>query len=216
MMACLNTVDTALCWSLLRKGSRVFALLGKATPTGLAPFRRADLGRSWAVTAEHGSLRLERLVGDEELTGGQLVLPTPFSNEYGITGVAETPELVRSVYGLLPSEMEQLVTVLRRGSFPVLGFSRTDLKCGISSSIIPGYWPHVVISNMSLCGNVVSPEVFVRILVSSVPNGQLAVRFPSLQPVLKQMVKLILAHRRGIAYNRELLTLAPTNELVTK
>jgi len=52
--------------------------------------------------------------------------------------------------------------------------------------------------------------------VSSVPNGQLAVRFPSLQPVLKQMVKLILAHRRGIAYNRELLTLAPTNELVTK
>ena len=73
---------------LPRKGSRVFALLGKATPLGLAGFSREDASRSWALTAELGCLRLERLSGDEELTGQQLFLPLPSDYDYGLTGPA--------------------------------------------------------------------------------------------------------------------------------
>jgi hypothetical protein len=187
----------------------VFALLGKATPSGVVAFGRQDVSRSWALTAEFGCLRLERLSGDEEVIGDHFFLPTPFSYEYGITGASDSPEMVRAVFGLLPSELDHLVTLLRRGSFPVLGYSDTDLQCGISCGIIPAYWPHVVVSNLAVYGNAVSLESFIRIVVSSLPQGHLSLRFPSLQLVIKQMLKLLVVRRRGFPYTKEMLELAP-------
>ncbi|HHY86486.1 MAG TPA: hypothetical protein GYA07_13275 [Verrucomicrobia bacterium] len=204
----LSTVKTSVECGILRKGSRVFALLGKPTASGISSFRRDDVGRSWAVTAEMGCLRLERLEGDEEVTGLQIFLTTPFSYEYGIAGVDNAPELTRAIFGLLPSELDLLVSTLRRGSFPVLGFAPGNLKCAVSSSIIPAGWPHVVVSNLSLYGNIVSLESFVRIVVASLPNGQLTTRYPDLQPVIKQMLRLMVVHRRGLPYSREVVDLA--------
>ncbi len=212
----LNTLATSLEGGILRKGSRVFAVLGKATHAGLAAFRRDDINHSWAVTAEFGCLRLERLTGEEEVTGLGLFLTTPFSYDYGISGLTGASELTRSIFGLLPSELEQLVTTLRRGSFPVLGFSPGDTKCSITSNVIPGCWPHVVVSNLSLYGNIVSFEAFVRILVSSMPQGQLSVRFPALQPVLKHLLRLMVIQRRGLPYCKEMLELSPASVLAGK
>jgi hypothetical protein len=216
MSQSLNTVSTSVEWGLLRKGSRVFGLLGKATPAGIVPFRREDIGQSWAVTAEFGCIRLERLSGDEEVTGLELFLTTPFSYEYGIAGATGVPELTRAVFGLLPAELEQLVTALRHGSFPVLGFSRADLKCDVSGAIIPGCWPHVVVSNLALYGNVVSVETMLRILLSSMPQGNLTTRFPGLQNMVKHILRLIVVQRRGIPYCREMLDLAPATVLAGK
>jgi hypothetical protein len=193
---------------LLRKGRRVFALLGKATPLGLAAFSREDVSRGWALTAEYGCLRLERLSGDEEITGEQVFLPLPADYNYGITGPEKAAETTRAIFGLLPTELEQLVSTLRRGSFPVLGFSQNDLRCSLTCSIIPGYWPHVVTSNMALHGNVVSLEAFVRVMVSSLPQARFNTRFPELHPIFEQMMRLVVARRRGIPYNKEMLELA--------
>jgi hypothetical protein len=209
----LNSISTSVQWGLLRKGGRVFGLLGKMTLGGIAPFHRYDVASSWALTSELGSLRLERLSGDEEVLGDHFYLPTPFSYEYGITGTSDSPEMVRAVFGLLPSELEQLVALLRRGSFPVLGYADTDLKCGISSTVIPAYWPHVVVSNMAVYGNTVSVEAFVRVLVSSLPQTHLGLRFPTLQPVIKQMLRLLLLKRRGIPYTKEMVELSPAGAL---
>jgi hypothetical protein len=209
MALCLSKLTTPMPGCLLRKGQRVFALLGKATPLGLAAFGREDVSRSWALTAEFGCLRLERLSGDEELTGEQVFLPLPADYDYGITGPDKSPEIIRAIFGLQASELEQLVSVLRRGGFPVLGFSQRDLRCSLTCSIIPGYWPHVVISHMALHGNVVSLEAFVRVMVSSLPQARLSARFPDLQPVFKQMMRLVVKPRRGIPFTREMLDLAP-------
>jgi hypothetical protein len=216
MALTLNMMTTPVQWCVLRKGRRIFALLGKATPAGLTCFGREDLANSWALTTEFGCLRLERLSGDEELTGDQLFLPTPLSYQYGISGPNESPEVTRVIYGILPDELEQLVDVMRRGSFPMLGFSLSDLKCSITSCVIPGCWPHVVTSNLALYGNVVSLETFVRVLVSSLPQGQLSVRFPALQPVFKQMMRLMVWQRRGIPYSKEMLEMAPSPALIVK
>jgi len=206
-------LETSAQWSVLKQGSRVFGLLGKATPFGLCAFTRHDVTRAWALTAEFGCLRLERLTGDEEVTHDQLVLPTPFSYEYGIDGSDASLDATRSIFGLLPGELEELVSVLRRGSFPVLGFSQADMRCGISGCTIPGYWPHIVVSNMAVYGNVVSLETFVRIVVSSVPQGHLATRFPGLEDVVKRMMKSIGSQRRGVLYSREMLELVPPTPL---
>lgn len=214
MPQCLKMLNTSAQWSVLRNGSRVFGLLGKATPFGLASFTRQDIARAWALTAEFGCLRLERLTGEEEVTADQLVLPTPFSYEYGIDGLSNCSETTRAVFGLLPGELEQLVSVLRLGSFPVLGFSQVDLRCSISGCTIPGYWPHVVVSNMALYGNIASLETFVRIVVASLPQGRLALRFPALQSVIKELLKIIATQRRGILYNREMLELMPPTPLM--
>jgi hypothetical protein len=212
----LNTLTTSLEGGIVRKGARVFAVLGKATPTGIAAFRREDIGRSWAVTAEYGCLRLERLSGDEEVTGLEVFITTPFSYEYGISGLPSAAELTRSVFGLLPTELETLVTTLRRGSFPVLGFSPGDTKCSVNGSIIPGSWPHVVISNLSLYGNVVSVEGFMRVLVASMPQGQITARFPTLQPLVKHLLRLMVVQRRGLPYCREVLELTPSAAMAVK
>jgi len=209
MALCLSKLTTPMPGCLLRKGQRVFALLGRATPLGLAAFGREDVSRSWALTAEFGCLRLERLSGDEEVTGEQVYLPLPANYDYGLMGADKSPELTRAVFGLLASELEQLVSVLRRGGFPVLGFSKRDLRCSLTCSVIPGCWPHVVISNMALHGNVVSLEAFVRVLVASLPQARLSVRFPELHPVFKHMMRLVVMHRRGIPFTREMLELAP-------
>ena len=209
MTFCLSKLTTPMPGCLLRKGSRVFALLGKATPLGLAAFSRHDVFRSWALTAEFGCLRLERLSGDEEVTGQQLFLPLPADYDYGITGPDKSPETTRAVFGLLPSELEQVVSFLRRDNFPVLGISQRDLRCSLTCCIIPGYWPHVVTSNMALHGNVVSLEAFVRVMVASLPQGRFGARFPSLLPVFEQMMRLVVKRRRGLPYTRETLELAP-------
>jgi hypothetical protein len=210
MAVCLNRLNAAAQGCVLRSGPRVLALLGKVTPSGLVAFTRRDVAGSWALTAEFGCLRLERLSGDEEVTGAQVFLPVPSTYDYGVTGAHGSPELARAVFGVLAPELEQLVSALRHGSFPVLGFSLSDLRCSISSGIIPGFWPHVVISNMALHGNVLSLETFVRIVVASLPHSRLGARFPSLQPVLKQMMRVVVSPRRGIAYTKEALALAPT------
>jgi hypothetical protein len=208
MALCLSKITTPMPGCLLRKGQRIFALLGKATPHGLTAFSREDLTRSWALTAELGCLRLERLSGDEEVTGQQVFLPLPADYNYGITGPDQSPELVRAVFGLLTSELEQLVSVLRRGSFPVLGFSQRDQRCSLTCCIIPGYWPHVVTSNMALHGNVLSLESFVRVMVASLPQARLGARYPELQPVFEQMMRLVVRRRRGIPYSGEMLELS--------
>jgi hypothetical protein len=209
MTFCLNRVTTPFEKCLLRKGTRIFGLLGKATPYGVSPFNRNDLHSEWAVTAEFGCLRLERLSGDEEFTGDHLVLPTPSSYDYGVSGPNQSPDTVRAVFGLLTTELEQLVTGLRLGSAPVLGFSRRDLRCSISCCVIPGLWPHIVISNRAIYGNIVSLETFLRSVVASLPEGKLGTRFPQLQPVFKQMMKLRIVQRRGILYTDELLVPKP-------
>jgi hypothetical protein len=216
MALCMNMLNRPVQGCLLQKGSRVFALLGKVTPSGLTCFRREDVAGGWALTAEFGCLRLERLCGDEEVTGDQLFLPTPSSYHYGIAGDNDSPEVVRAVFGLLPRELEQLVDVLRRGSFPMLGFSLGELKCSLSSCMIPGQWPHVVTSNLALYGNVVSLETFMRVLASSLPQGQLTVRFPALLPVFKQVMRLTVFRRRGNLYTKEALELAPAPALTEK
>lgn len=205
MTLSLNRVTTPLEKCLLRKGTRFFGLLGKATPYGVSPFNRNDLHSEWAVTAEFGCLRLERLSGDEEVTGDHLVLPTGCSYDYGISGPNQSPDIVRAVFGLLTSELEQLVTGLRLGGSPLLGFSRRDSRCSISCCVIPGFWPHIVISNRAIYGNIVSLETFMRSVVASLPEGKLGVRFPQLQSVFKQLMKLRIVQRRGILYTDELL-----------
>jgi hypothetical protein len=210
MTVCLSKMSTAAQGCVLRRGPRVFALLGKVTPTGLAPFSRGDVTGSWALTAEFGCLRLERLWGDEEVSGVQTYLPAPSCFDYGVTGSRQSYEMARAVFGLLAHEFEELVNVMRRGSFPVLGFSLSDQKCSVSGGTIPGYWPHVVISNMALHGNVLSLETFMRVVVASLPQSRLGSRFPNLQPALKQMMRMVVMPRRGIPYSREALALAPT------
>jgi len=209
MALCLSKLTTPIPGCLLRKGQRVFALLGKATPLGLAAFGREDVSRSWALTAEFGCLRLERLLGDEEVTGEQVFLPLPADYNYGITGPDKTAEMTRAVFGLLAPELEHLVSALRHGSYPILGFSQRDLRCSLTCCIIPGYWPHVVTSNMARHGNVVSLEAFVRVLAASLPQGRLGRQFPELQPVFDQMMRLVVGRRRGIPYSKEMLELAP-------
>ena len=213
MAQCLKMLNTSAQWSVLRQVQRVFGLLGKATPFGLSSFTRLDIARGWALTAEFGCLRLERLTGEEEVTSDQLVLPTPFSYEYGIDGADASSDLTRAIFGLLPQELEQLVSGLRAGSFPVLGFAQVDLRCSISGCTIPGYWPHVVVSNTAPHGNTVSMETFMRIVVSSLAQGHLVTRFPALQPMVKQMLKLIANQRRGVLYSREMLELVPPTPL---
>jgi hypothetical protein len=94
----------------------------------LAAFSRQDVSRSWALTAEFGCLRLERLSGDEEVTGQQLFLPLPADYDYGITGHDKSPETTRAVFGLLPSELEQLVNALRRDDGVVEHWSAGTLE----------------------------------------------------------------------------------------
>jgi hypothetical protein len=209
MALSLNRLSTPVQRCVLRKGSRIFGLLGKATPFGVVQYGRVDVSHSWALTAEFGCLRLERLVGDEEVREERLFLPTPSSAEYGVTGAEASSDLVHAVFGLLPAELEQLVAALRRSNFPVLGFSQTDLKCSLSSSTIPAFWPHVVTSNLALYGNVVSLESFARLIIASLPEGQLRARFPNLQPLFKRLIKMLVAQRRGVPYVKELLDLAP-------
>ncbi len=216
MALCLNSLSIPVEGCVVRKGARVFALLGKATPFGVDSFGREDVLRHWALTAEFGCLRLERMAGDEELTGDRVFLPTSLSYNYGITGGSESAEMARAVFGLLPEELELLVMVLRRGGFPVLGFSYTDLKCSLSSCIIPGCWPHVVTSSLALYGNVLSLETFIRVVVSSLPQGRLGVRFPSLQPVFKHLMRLLVARRRGVPYTKDMLEVAPTPALAAR
>jgi len=210
MSLCLNKLTVPAQGCLLRKGARVFGLLGKATASGVASFTTRDIPGSWALTAEYGCLRLERLSGDEEVSRTQIFLPVPSAYDYGLTGADASPDLARTIFGLLPAELEQLVCVLRRGSFPILGFSLNDLRCSISSSIIPGYWPHVVTSNMVLHGNVVSLESFMRILVNSMSQSRLGSRYPGLQPLFRRIMQSMAMHRRGIPFTRETLALAPT------
>lgn len=198
---------------LLRKGERVFALLGKATPLGVAAFSRDDLSRGWALTAELGCLRLELLSGDEEVTGQQLFLPLPADYNYGIIGPDTSPELIRAIFGLLPTELELLINALRRGSYPVLGFSQHDQRCSLTCCIIPGYWPHVVTSNMALHGNIVSMEAFIRVMVASLPQARLSSRYPELQPVFELMMRLVVRPRRGVPYSENLLELTPRTAL---
>ncbi len=184
-------------------------MLGKATPVGITGFSGGDIFRSWALTAELGCLRLERLAGDEELTGEQIFLPLPSDYNYGITGAEDSDDLTRAIFGLLASELEQLVTVLRRGGYPVLGFSQRDIRCSLTCCTIPGYWPHLVTSSMALHGNVVSLEAFVRVMVASLPQARLSARYPELQPVFRHMMRLVVRPRRGIPYSPEMLDLAP-------
>ena len=212
----LNSISAPVEWRLLRKGERLFALCGKATPSGLAAFRREDVGRSWAVTAEFGCIRLERMTGEEEVTGLELYLPTCVSYEYGIVGISGATELTRVIFGLAPTELEELVTLLRRGSFPVLGLSETDVTCSITGCVIPRGWPHIVVSNLPQYGNVVSVEGFIKIVVSSLPNGQLGIRYPGLKELAREILKLMGAQRPGIPYHREMLSLAPAELVAVK
>jgi hypothetical protein len=46
------------------------------------------------------------------------------------------------------------------------------------------------------------------VLVASLPQARLSARFPELQPVFEQMMRLVVRPRRGIPYSREMLELA--------
>jgi hypothetical protein len=49
-----------------------------------------------------------------------------------------------------------------------------------------------------------------RLVVASLPQGRLGQRFPSLQPVFKQMMKLMIVQRRGIPFCDEVVELTPS------
>jgi hypothetical protein len=66
---------------------------------------------------------------------------------------------------------------------------------------------------MALYGNIASLETFVRIVVASLPQGRLALRFPALQSVIKELMKMMAIQRRGVLYSRELLELMPPTPL---
>ncbi len=212
----LDMISSPIERCVIRKGSRVIGLLGRATTTGIVPFAPADVGVGWAVTAEHGTLRLEQLSGDEESTGLELFLPTAFSRDYGIAGAFAAPTLTRAVFGMLPAELDEMLAVLRQGNFPQMALSRLPLRCAISSAIIPSGWPHVLVSNQPLYGNVICLESFIRILVSSLPEGKLATRFPSLFPTLKRLMTLAVSKRAGAPYLPEVLKCAPLEPAVPK
>jgi hypothetical protein len=216
MALLLNRVTTPLQWCLMRQGSRRFALLGKATLSGLEPFGGADPSRAWALTSELGCLRLERLRGDEEITGENCFLPNLFSNDYGVSGAEDAPHLTRAVFGLLPAELQRLLATLRRGCHPTLGWTHEELRCSLSACLIPAGWPHVVVSNSPLFGNVVSLESFLRLVISSLPQGRLVLNAPGLHPVFQEMVKLLLMPRPGLPYHRDLLELAPVGLTAAK
>jgi hypothetical protein len=216
MTTILNTSPVAQECFLMRKGLRVFALLGKAAPSGLIPFPREGAGQSWAVTAEYGCLRLELLAGDEEYTGLKLLLPASGDYAYGVSGVSESSELVRAVFGLLPAELEELVAVLGRGGFPVISRSPTAAQCSISGMLIPAGWPHLVLSNSTAYRGVVSVETFVKILVSSLPQGQLGTRFPGLQETIRHMIKLSISRVPGIPCHPEIFNLVPAEKPLMK
>ena len=205
MAMTLNLMRRPVQRCLLRKGPRLFGLLGKLTPSGVAPFGSADLGQSWALTAEWGCLRLERLEGDEEVTGHQLFLPSASFYDYGVLGCNRSPEIARAVFGLLSWELDKVVSAMRRGGYPILGFSRSDAACGITGTIIPPDWPHVVTSSQATYGNLASLEAFARIVVSSLPQGRLSLRFPDLEPVFRQMLRLTMRPRGGVLFTREML-----------
>jgi hypothetical protein len=67
-----------------------------------------------------------------------------------------------------------------------------------------------VTSNLALYGNVISLEAFLRVLIASLSQGQLTVRYPTLQPILKRMTKIAVSARRGIPYVKEMLDFAPS------
>jgi hypothetical protein len=48
-----------------------------------------------------------------------------------------------------------------------------------------------------------------RIVVSSLSQSKLAMRFPALQPVFRRTMQLMAAQRKGIPFTRETLALAP-------
>src|SRR5262245_61998483 len=112
--------------------------------------------------------------------------------------------------------MERLVTTLGGGSFPVLGVFLSECKCTIRSTIIPCFWPNVVVSNLPLYGNIICFETFVRVLVSSLPHGQLGLRFPGLQEVAKEILRLMGTQRSGIPYCKEMLELLPADLVTAK
>ena len=58
MSLCLKMLNTSAQWSVLRHGSRVFGLLGKATPFGLSSFTRQDIPRAHALADEMGQANL--------------------------------------------------------------------------------------------------------------------------------------------------------------
>jgi hypothetical protein len=211
MALLLNHLTTPLQWCLMRKGSRRFALLGKAGLAGLEPFGGDDPSRAWALTSELGCLRLERLIGDEEITGEHCFLPNLFSSDYGVSGGPDAPALTRAVFGLLPTELKSLMAALRRGNHPAMGFAHEELRCSLSACLIPPGWPHVVVSSSPLFGNVVSLESFLRIVISSLPQGRLVLGMPGLHPVFQEMVKLLLMPRVGLPYTRDTLELAPVS-----
>jgi hypothetical protein len=47
-----------------------------------------------------------------------------------------------------------------------------------------------------------------RIMVSSLPQGRLSVRYPDLQPLIARMSLLITLQRRGIPYSSEVMEFA--------
>jgi hypothetical protein len=55
-----------------------------------------------------------------------------------------------------------------------------------------------------------------RLVVSSLPTGRLGLRFPALQPVFKQMMKLMIVQRRGIPFSDEVVELTPSAVLAGK
>src|SRR6266496_4938715 len=112
MGLCLNRLSRTLQASLLRKENRLFGLLGKVTPQGLVSFQAEDICRAWVLTAEFGCLRLEQLSGEEELTANDLFLPAPSGYEYGVTGGDDALEITRTVFGLLPAELDRLLSTL--------------------------------------------------------------------------------------------------------
>jgi hypothetical protein len=74
----------------------------------------------------------------------------------------------------------------------------------------------VVVSNLALYGNVISVETLLRVLLSSMPQGNLTVRFPGLQNMVKHILRLIVVQRRGIPYCKEMLDLVPSTVLAGK
>lgn len=181
---------------LLEHMGRSFGLLGGITATGLT---KVCSSTGWVLTAEYGFLRIEQLSGNEKVLRSLLLTNDSFS--------AGEQCVTRSVFGLLPDEWALLLAVLNKGNLPRMDYGPQEEICALTKCIIPRGWPRLVVSNGAFGLGNISLEAFIRTLGASPSIWFLARKHPVLKRVVQVIIRMCLAHRKGLPYHREVVRL---------